>query len=157
LAVNAAAVATPLVFVVAVFTPPANVPLAPDPGAVNVTTTPPTGFPRASVTVACRFVAKGVPACALWGVPAVAAMFAAPPEVFVMLYVVVPVPGAVAVTLYDPAMLFAVNVAAVATPLVLVVAVFTPPANVPVAPDPGGVNVTTTAPTGLPNASVTVA
>jgi hypothetical protein len=57
-AVNTAAVATPLVFVVAVFTPPANVPLAPDPGAVNVTITPLTGLPKASVTVASRFVAK---------------------------------------------------------------------------------------------------
>jgi hypothetical protein len=84
-------------------------------------------------------------------------MFAAPPAVFVMLYVVLPVPGAVAVTVYNPAILFAVNAAAVATPLVFVVAVFTPPANAPVAPDPGAVKVTTIPLTGLPNASVTVA
>jgi hypothetical protein len=84
-------------------------------------------------------------------------MFAAPPAVFVRLYVAVPVPGVVAVTLYDPATVFAVNTAAVATPLVFVVAVFTPPANVPLAPDPGAVNVTTTPFTGLPKASVTVA
>jgi hypothetical protein len=84
-------------------------------------------------------------------------MLAAPPEVFVRLYVAVPVPGAVAVTLYDPGIPFAVNTAAVATPLAFVVAVFTPPANVPLAPDPGAVNVTTTPFTGLPYPSVTVA
>ncbi|HVM76126.1 MAG TPA: hypothetical protein VMT75_10815 [Candidatus Saccharimonadales bacterium] len=38
-------VATPLELVVAVLTPPAKVPLAPDEGAVKVTTTLPTGFP----------------------------------------------------------------------------------------------------------------
>jgi hypothetical protein len=156
-AVNTAAVATPLVLVVAVFTPPANVPLAPDTGAAKVTTTPPTGLPNASVTVAWRFVAKGVPTAALCGVPAVAAIFTAPPAVFVRLYVAVPVPGAVAVTLYGPAIAFAVKTAAVAIPLAFVVAVFTPPANVPLAPDPGAVNVTTTPLTGLPKPSVTVA
>jgi hypothetical protein len=84
-------------------------------------------------------------------------MFAAPPVVFVRLYVAVPVPGVAAVTLYEPGVPFAVNTTAVATPPVLVVAVFTPPANVPLAPDPGAVNVTTTPPTGLPKASVTAA
>jgi hypothetical protein len=84
-------------------------------------------------------------------------MFAAPPAVFVRLYVAVPVPGVVAATLYEPGVPFAVNTAAVATPLVFVVAVFTPPANVPLAPDPGTVNVTITPLTGLPKASVTVA
>jgi hypothetical protein len=124
---------------------------------VNVTTTPLTGFPKASVTVASRFVTNAVFTVALCGVPAVAVILPAPPDVFVRLYVAVPVPGVVAVTLYEPAVLFAVNTAAVATPLVFVVAVFTPPANVPLAPDPGAVNVTTTPPTGLPKASVTVA
>jgi hypothetical protein len=157
LAVNTAAVATPLALVVAVFTPPANTPLGPEPGAVNDTTTPPTGLPNASVTVASRFTGNAVLTVVLCGVPAVAAMLAAPPEVFVKLYVAVPVPGAVAVTLYEPAVLFAVNTAAVATPLVLVVAVLTPPANVPLAPDPGAVNVTTTPLTGFPKPSVTVA
>jgi hypothetical protein len=52
LAVNVTDVATPLAFVVAVFTPPANVPLAPLPGAVNVTVTPETGLLDASLTVA---------------------------------------------------------------------------------------------------------
>jgi hypothetical protein len=59
--------------------------------------------------------------------------------------------------LYDPAIELAVNTADVATPLAFVVAVFTPPANVPLAPDAGGVKVTTTPLTGLLLASVTVA
>ena len=47
-------VATPLVFVVIVAerTPPANVPLGPLTGALNVTTPPATGSPEALVTVA---------------------------------------------------------------------------------------------------------
>jgi hypothetical protein len=56
--VNTADVATPLALVVAVFTPPANVPLAPVVGAVNVTTTPPIGV-APSVTVATRGAANG--------------------------------------------------------------------------------------------------
>src|SRR6266699_6123003 len=67
-------------------------------------------------------------------------------------------PVALATMLYGPpAVEFAVNVADVATPLAFVVAVFTPPANVPLAPLPGGVNVTTTPLTRLFPASVTVA
>ena len=84
-------------------------------------------------------------------------MLVAPPVVFVRLNVAIPVPGAVAVTLYDPGIPFAVNTAAVANPLVFVVAVFTPPVNVPLAPEPGAVNVTTTPLTGLPKPSVTLA
>jgi hypothetical protein len=84
-------------------------------------------------------------------------MLDAPPVVLVRLYVAIPVPGVVAVTLYDPGVEFAVNTTAVAMPAKLVVAVFTPPKNVPLGPDPGAVNVTTTPLTGLPNASVTVA
>ena len=52
LAVNAGAVAMPCPFVVAVFTPPAKVPLAPLAGAVNVTVTPLKGLFSESVTVA---------------------------------------------------------------------------------------------------------
>jgi hypothetical protein len=53
----------------------------------------------------------------------------------------------------------AVNVGAVATPLLLVVAVvvFNPPVNVPLAPLAGAVNVTVTPLTGLLLASFTVA
>src|SRR5258707_12110898 len=86
LAVNTAAVATPLALVTAVFAPPANVPLAPVcAGAVNVTVTPGTGFPLPSVTVAANAVPKTVLIAALCGVPAVAAMLAAAPAVFVRL------------------------------------------------------------------------
>jgi hypothetical protein len=60
LAVNTADVATPLAFVVAVFTPPAKVPLAPAAGGVNVTTTPLTGLFPASVTVAASGAANAV-------------------------------------------------------------------------------------------------
>src|SRR5258708_15655674 len=67
-------------------------------------------------------------------------------------------PEALAVTLYGPpAVAFAVNVADVATPPEFVVAVLTPPANVPLAPLAGAVKVTTTPLTGLFPASVAVA
>ncbi len=72
LAVKAADVATPLAFVVAVFTPPANVPLAPLAGGVNVTTTPLTGLLEGSLTVTCSCNVNAVLTVALWGVPAVA-------------------------------------------------------------------------------------
>src|SRR5260370_4642650 len=74
LAVKTADVAIPLAFVVAVFAPPANVPLAPLAGAVKVTTAPLTGLFRESLTVACNCGANAVLICALWGVPAVAAI-----------------------------------------------------------------------------------
>ena len=72
-AVKMADVATPLPFVEAVFTPPANVPLAPVcAGAVNVTVTPASRFPPISFTVAFKVAPKGVPTVALCGVPPVA-------------------------------------------------------------------------------------
>ena len=84
LAVNTAEVATPLAFVTAVLTPPANVPLAPVcAGAVNVTVTPETGLLLASFTVACNVDANAVPTAVLCGVPADAVMLAGVPEVFV--------------------------------------------------------------------------
>src|SRR5277367_6321352 len=66
----------PLALVVAVLTPPANVPLAPVAGAVNVTTAPGTGAPVTSVTVTASGAANAVFAAALYGVPPVALMFA---------------------------------------------------------------------------------
>jgi hypothetical protein len=97
--VNVAEVATPLALVVAVFTPPAKVPLAPVAGAVNVTTTPFTGFEPPSSTVATSGAAKAVPTGALCGVPLVAAIDAAAPAVFVRLKLAgVDVPVAEAVT-----------------------------------------------------------
>jgi len=83
LAVNSAEVATPLAFVVAVFTPPANVPLAPLPGAVNVTTTPLTGLFPESVTVATNGAPNAVLIAALCPDPLVTATLAAGPTRFV--------------------------------------------------------------------------
>jgi hypothetical protein len=157
-AVNVAEVATPLAFVVAVFIPPAKVPLAPLPGAVNVTNTPLTGLFPASVTVATKCAPNAVLIAALCPDPLVTTTLAAGPTKFVSEKFADVAPVALATTLYGPpAVLLAVNVAEVATPLAFVVAVFTPPANVPLAPLPGAVNVTNTPLTGLFPASVTVA
>jgi hypothetical protein len=82
-AVKTAEVATPLAFVVAVFAPPANVPLAPVAGGVNVTTVPLTGLFALSLTVATNGAPNAVLTAALWGVPLVAAIEAAGPAVFV--------------------------------------------------------------------------
>src|SRR5437899_2155901 len=72
LAVSAGAVAWPLLFVTAVaVADDPNIALAPVDGAVNVTVTPLTPFPEASVTVACSAVANDAPTEALCGVPAV--------------------------------------------------------------------------------------
>jgi hypothetical protein len=69
---NTADVATPEASVVAVLTPPANVPLAPLAGAVNVTSTPLTRLLLASLTVTTSGAAKVVLTTALCGVPLVA-------------------------------------------------------------------------------------
>src|ERR1700680_1738223 len=83
-AVNTAAVATPLALVTAVFTPPANVPLAPVcAGAVNVTVTPEIRLLLASFTVACSAVANAVLIVGLGGFPPVAAIVAAAPALLV--------------------------------------------------------------------------
>ncbi len=157
-AVNVAEVATPLALLVAVFTPPAKVPLAPLPGAVNVTNTPLTGLFPASVTVATKGAANAVLIAALCPDPLVTTTLAAAAAGLVNEKFADVAPVALATTLYGPpTVAFAVNVAEVATPLALLVAVFTPPAKVPLAPLPGAVNVTTTPLTGLFPASVTVA
>ena len=99
-AVKIAEVATPCEFVTAVFTPLAKVPLAPLPGAVNVTVTPLTGLFPASFTVACRGAANAVLIAALCGVPAVAVMLAAAPVWFASeKFAGVATPAADAVTL----------------------------------------------------------
>jgi hypothetical protein len=70
--VNAAEVATPLALVVAVVTPPANVPLAPVvAGAVNVTVAPLTGVVPV-ITVATSGFVNAVPTVALCPPPLVA-------------------------------------------------------------------------------------
>ena len=69
-AVNAAEVAIPEALVVAVVRLPANVPLAPVVGgAAKVTTTPETGLPPESFTVATSGEANAVLIVALCGVP----------------------------------------------------------------------------------------
>lgn len=83
LAVKVAEVATPEEFVTAVFFPPANVPLAPDGGAVNVTVTPGTGLPPTSVTVADSGLTNAVFTGALCPEPPVAVMVWGGPGVFV--------------------------------------------------------------------------
>jgi hypothetical protein len=82
LAVNVEAVARPLEFVVTTHSfadglPPeqlANVPEAPEVGAVNVTLTPETPVPPEAVTFATRGEPKAVCTVALWGVPDEAAI-----------------------------------------------------------------------------------
>ena len=101
MAVNVGAVPTPLLLVVAVVVvnPPLNVPLAPLPGAVNVTVTPLTGLLLASFTVAAMAVAKLVFTAVLCGVPDVAVMLAGVPAVLVRLKLAgVPTPETAAVT-----------------------------------------------------------
>jgi hypothetical protein len=154
-AVKAGATATPaeFVFTVAVFDPPANVPLAPEPGAVNVTLAPLTGLVPSS-TVACMSVLNGAPTTALWLAPAVAVMVSTGVAVFVSEKVAeFDAPETVAVIAYGPpTVLLAVNTGAMATPvgLVFTVAVVPPPANVPLAPEPGAVNNTGAPLTALP-------
>src|ERR1700751_3953844 len=133
-AVNTAAVAIPLAFVLAVFTPPAKAPLAPLVGALNVMVFPGTGFPKASCTVAAIFVGKAVFTVVLCGVPAVAVIDAGGPGTLVITKPGLVVrPFAVAVTAYFPAIVFAFKICEVAIPLALVIAVF-PQANTPLAP-----------------------
>src|SRR5690242_11494628 len=148
-AVNVVDVATPL----ALLSAPSrrsSVLLAPLVGAVNVTVAPLTGLFPASVTVATNGAANAVLTAALCPEPLVTTTLAAGPAVFVSEKFAEVAPGTLATTLYGPpAVAFAVNVVDVATPLAFVAAVFTPPANVPLAPLGGAVNVTTTPLTGL--------
>src|SRR5260370_895185 len=149
-AVNVARVATPLPCLVAVFPPPATVPLSPLPGAVNVAHTPLTGLFPASVTVATKGAVNAVLIAALCPDPLVTTTLAAGPTVLVSEKFAEVAPVVLATTLYGPpTVAFAVNVAEVATPLAFVVAVFTTPAQVPLAPLPAAVNATTTPLTGL--------
>src|SRR5262249_19589499 len=98
-AVKTGAVATPDALVVAVFTPPAKVPVAPLFGAVKVTVTPLTGLLNESITVACSWMAKAVLTVALCGVPAVAVIVGVAPARFVSeKFAAVPTPETVAET-----------------------------------------------------------
>ena len=97
LAVKVLALATPEELVVAVLL--ANVPLAPVAGAVKVTTTPDTGLPPLSFTVACRAAPNAVLIVALCGVPAVAVRDAGTPTVLVRTKLTAVAPVALATTL----------------------------------------------------------
>src|SRR5215468_6852226 len=100
-AVNWGATALPLLFVLATTAvkPPVNVPLAPLPGAVNVTARPPTGLPKESTTVARIASGKDVATVVLEGVPAVAVMVAGFPALLVRLKLAgVATPATLAVT-----------------------------------------------------------
>jgi hypothetical protein len=136
---------------------PAKVALAPEAGAANVTDTPDTGFPPESLTTATSGFAKGWLIAAVWPLPLTTAMLAGEPAVLVRENDAgVETPVALAVTLYAPAMLFAVSAGEVAWPLAAVVTVAGPP-NVALAPDAGAANVTLTPEIGLPPESVTSA
>jgi len=153
-------VAMPVTSVVAmaIAPPPANVPLGPLPGAVNVTTTPIKALPPLSFTMAFK-AAKGALIATLCGVPAEVMMVAGGALKFVKANAAaVATPLTVALTLYIPALAFAVNAGAVATPfaLVLMLAVAPPPAKVPLGPEPGAVKVTVALGTAFPPASFTV-
>src|SRR4051812_6172629 len=106
------AVAIPLAFVVAVspVTDPAPVATA------NVTPTPATGLPFASLPSTAGLVATAVPTVADCASPAVLAITAAAPGVPVALSVVVSEP-AVAVRLFGPAVLPSVQLPTAAMPL----------------------------------------
>jgi hypothetical protein len=94
--VKAIEVATPLASVVAVFVL-AKLPLAPEPGAVKVTTAPLTGAPP-EVTVATSGAGNAVPTVALCGVPLVVATVLIAAALFVRLKAADDPPATVAVT-----------------------------------------------------------
>src|SRR5271170_818905 len=111
-----------------------------------------------SCTVAARFAAKAVLTVAVCGVPAVAVIEAAGPDLLVSTKPGLVVRASpVAVTVYLPAIVLALNTCDVATPWELVMAVVPEQAKVPLAPLVGGLNVTSTPDTGLLSASCTVA
>jgi hypothetical protein len=60
-----------------------NVADAPEAGGVNVTATPETGFPLASVTNTESEVPNAVPTAVLWGLPPLTATLAAGPAALV--------------------------------------------------------------------------
>src|SRR5205807_2007997 len=135
-----------------VWLPPVMVPF---PGATaNVTATPVTGFPFASLTITDGGELTAVPAVADWLVALFAAIVAAPPAVPVAVKVT-GLPESdpdVAVKVFEPAVALNVQLPTVATPLVLVV--WLPPVIVPF---PGATaNVTATPTTGFPFASFTI-
>jgi hypothetical protein len=152
LAVNEGEVALPAPLVLTVAGPP-KMPLAPLPGALNVTGTPTLALPNASVTVTLKGVGKAVLMSTLCPPPPVAVIRAGAPTLLVRLNVAEAAPLA-AVTVYAPATVLALNVGEVALPLLSVFTGLGPP-KVPLAPLPGAENVTGTAGVGLPKLSTT--
>ena len=147
------------VVAIAIAPPPANVPLGPLPGAVNVTTTPIKALPPLSFTMAFK-AAKGALIATLCGVPAEVMMVAGGALKLVNSNAAaVATPLTVALTLYVPEVAFAANAGAVATPfaVVLMLTVAPPPAKVPLGPEPGAVKVTVAPGTAFPPASFTMA
>src|SRR5215831_145603 len=152
LAVNVGAVAMPDASVVTV-AEAAKVPLAPAAGAVKVTLWPAIALLDASVRRRERALANAAPAMALCPLPLTIVKFASEPLRLVRLKLRLRAPVE-AVTAYEPRVPLAVNAGAVATPDVFVLTV-ADDANVPLAPEAGGVNVTPTPLSGFPNWSVT--
>src|SRR5438270_399720 len=150
LGVQLPTVATPLVLVV--WLPPVIVPF---PGATaNVTATPVTGFPFASLTITDGAALTAVPAVADWLVGLFAAIVTPAPAVPVAVNVTgLPVSDPdVAVNVFEPAVALSVQLPTVAIPLQLVVRL--PPVIVPL---PGATaNVPATPVTGFPFASLTI-
>ena len=95
-----------------------SVPLAPLPGALNVTGVPATstGFPSASSTTTLNATPKALPAAALCPFPASTTTAEAGPARFVSPKAVELDPVADAVTVYVPALVSAVKAVAVGTP-----------------------------------------
>jgi hypothetical protein len=144
------------------FVPPANVPLAPVEGAVNVTVAPSMGRLWLSSTVAWRLIGNAVLIVTLCPDPAVTVIEAGGALRFVREKFAGPIAPALAATVYGPpGVLLAVNVGAVATPLAPVVTVAEEalPVKDPLAPLAAAVavNVTETPLTPFPPLSVTVA
>src|SRR5712671_4993203 len=100
----------PDAFVVAVFSPPANVPPGPEAGAAKVTVMPLTGFPLPSFTSAAKGAPNTVLIVADCGVPLLGVMEAGDCWVLVSEKLAgVPTPGTVALTLKEPTVPFAVS------------------------------------------------
>jgi len=150
LSVQLPTVATPLPSVV--WLPPVIVPF---PGATaNVTATPATGLPFASLTITEGGEPTAVPAGAVWLVGLFAAIVAAAPAVPVAANVT-GLPDSepeVAVSVLLPAVVPRVQLPTAAIPLASVV--WVAPVTLP-PPEPGA-KVTDTPETGLPNGSVTI-
>jgi hypothetical protein len=133
---------------------PVTVAEAPLAGGVNVTLTPETGFPLASLTSATSGLANDAPTVALWLLPPLTTMVVGAPATFVSANVADVALPVEATTEYVPAAVPAVAVT-VARPDASVVAGDV--ANVADGPVPGAAKVTDAPGTGFPSASSTSA